>query len=148
MTTLQIRLIFFYTGITRSASELLKEQSERIAQPGTSSSGLATMVAMAEEGFEALCAGRVEAIGDMLDEAWTIKRSLSAGITNAFIDDAYTAAMSAGAVGGKLLGAGGGGFLMFYVEPERQQAVREALGQLRETPFGFEPQGSSIIFVH
>ena len=148
LAALQSRLIFFYTGITRSASDLLQEQSRRTSKPSASSRGIATMAAMAVEGFDALCAGQIEVIGRMLHEAWQIKRSLSANITNGVVDDAYAAAIAAGAEGGKLLGAGGGGFLMFFAEPERHKAVRAALGDLRETPFRFEPQGSSIIFVH
>lgn len=149
LPALQRRLLFFYTGITRSASELLREQSSENSKPGAASRGLASMVKMVEVAFEALSAGRVEAIGPMLHEAWMIKRRLSAGITNPFIDDAYAAALRAGAEGGKLLGAGGGGFLMICADPERHGAIREALcRRMRETPFAFEPQGSSIIFVH
>jgi D-glycero-alpha-D-manno-heptose-7-phosphate kinase len=73
---------------------------------------------------------------------------MGAGVSSGLIDEAYDAARAAGAEGGKLLGAGGGGFLMFLAPPERHGAIRRALGALRETPFKFAPQGSSIIFVH
>jgi len=146
---LQQRLLFFYTGITRSASELLREQSVEISKPsGPAARGLSSMADMAVAGFDALCAGRIEEIGPMLHEAWTIKRGLSSGISNSLIDDAYEAALRAGADGGKLLGAGGGGFLMFCADPSRHDAIREALRGLRETRFAFEAQGSNIIFVH
>jgi D-glycero-alpha-D-manno-heptose-7-phosphate kinase len=84
----------------------------------------------------------------MLHRAWGLKRGLNAGVTNPLIDEAYDAATAAGAEGGKLLGAGGGGFLMFLAPPERHGAVRAALSGLRETPFGFSGVGSRIIFVH
>jgi D-glycero-alpha-D-manno-heptose-7-phosphate kinase len=84
----------------------------------------------------------------MLHQAWRLKRGLASGVSNEAIDLAYDAALAAGAVGGKLLGAGGGGFLMFLAPPERHDAVRSALGGLRETPFAFAGHGSKIIFVH
>jgi D-glycero-alpha-D-manno-heptose-7-phosphate kinase len=148
LPALQSRLLFFYTGITRSASELLREQSKQTSNPGAASRGLSNMVEMAAAAYEALCAGRVEAIGPMLHEAWMIKRGLSPGISNTLIDEAYAAALGTGAEGGKLLGAGGGGFLMICAEPELHGAIRETLRSLRETPFAFDPQGSNIIFVH
>ena len=83
----------------------------------------------------------------MLDAAWQLKKGLNAGISNGSVDQAYEAARRAGAQGGKLLGAGGGGFLMFLAPPDRHDAIRGALSALRETPFHFAPQGSSIIFV-
>jgi D-glycero-alpha-D-manno-heptose-7-phosphate kinase len=73
---------------------------------------------------------------------------MTSGISSALIDDAYAAALSAGAEGGKLLGAGGGGFLMFFAEPSRHEAIRAALSSLREVPFRFAREGSGIIFVH
>ena len=77
--------------------------------------------------------------------AWELHEQ---GISNSQIDDAYAAARKAGALGGKVLGAGGGGFLMFFAAPENHAAIRKALAPLRETPFAFAPEGSSIIFVH
>jgi D-glycero-alpha-D-manno-heptose-7-phosphate kinase len=85
--------------------------------------------------------------GEILHEAWLLKRSLVRAISNDAINDYYETARKAGAIGGKLLGAGGGGFLLFYVEPQNQQRVREALGSLRELRFAFEPQGSKVIYV-
>ena len=105
-------------------------------------------VQMAETAYSDICGGDIESLGTMLDGAWKLKKSLSAGISNPLIDEAYAAARSAGADGGKLLGAGGGGFLMFYANPSRHDAIRMALGDLRETPFRFSRQGSRVIFVH
>jgi len=90
--------------------------------------------------------GALEEFGEMLHEAWMIKRSLSDRITNTAIDSIYSAARSAGAIGGKLLGAGGGGFMLLFVTPERHYLVRERLEKLFKVPFRFENGGSQIIF--
>jgi D-glycero-alpha-D-manno-heptose-7-phosphate kinase len=148
LADLQARLLFFYTGITRSASALLQRQSEVLAAPGEKSDAMGQMVRFAEAAFENLCAGNPNLLGEMLHAAWQIKRSLTSDITNGLIDEAYQAATAAGAEGGKLLGAGGGGFLMFIAPPERHKSIRTALHPLREVPFRFAAAGSSIIFVH
>ena len=145
---LESRLLFFYTGITRSASDLLRTQSESLASRGEATDAMAQMVHMAESARTDICAGNIDSLGALLDTAWTLKKSLSQGISNPLVDSAYEAARAAGAQGGKLLGAGGGGFLMFFADPNRHDAIRQALPTLRETPFRFSPQGSRIIFVH
>ena len=145
---LQSRLLFFYTGITRSASALLRAQSAKVAQHGEKSDATGELARLAETAFGDLCAGNIASFGAMLHDAWQIKRQLTDGVTNSMIDEAYRAAMDAGAEGGKILGAGGGGFLMFFAPCERHDAIRRALHPLRETPFAFAPYGSSIIFVH
>ena len=145
---LQARLLFFYTGVTRSASALLKQQAKAVAKRGEKSDAMGQMVRLAEDAFAALCAGNTDGLGAMLHEAWQIKRSLTGNISNSAIDDAYQAAMASGAEGGKLLGAGGGGFLMFMVPPGQHDRIRSALHSLREVPFRFAAAGSSIIFVH
>ena len=131
---LQSMLMMFYTGITRSASALLAEQSANMAS--------------AEAVLHDLQSNRLDTRGTALDESWQLKKSLARGISNPTIDAAYEAARAAGALGGKILGAGGGGFLLFLVPQEKQEAVRRALSGLRETPFGFARHGSRIIFVH
>lgn len=90
----------------------------------------------------------LSAFGEMLHENWELKRSLANDISSSQIDSWYEAARREGAVGGKLLGAGTGGFLLFYVPVERQAAVVQALSGLRQVAMRFEPQGSKIIFVH
>jgi D-glycero-alpha-D-manno-heptose-7-phosphate kinase len=145
---LQRRLIFFYTGVTRSASRLLSEQSAAVARPGAAASATGELTCLAAQAFEAVSKGDLDPLGRMLDAAWRLKKSLAGGVSNGLIDQAYEAALGAGAEGGKLLGAGGGGFLMFLAPPERHEAVRTALGRLRETPFRFAAHGSNIIFVH
>lgn len=145
---LQDRLLFFYTGLTRPASTLLQQQSGELATSKAKSDAMREMVQMAEAVRADLCAGKIDGLGKVLDAAWQIKKSMTNGITNNSIDDVYNAAIAAGAEGGKVLGAGGGGFLMFLAPPEKHEAIRAALHRLRETPFRFAPQGSSIIFVH
>lgn len=85
-------------------------------------------------------------MGEILHEGWTLKRTLASGISNPVIDEYYDIAMKHGAIGGKLLGAGGGGFLLFYVPEKRQQEVRVAL-QLTQMPIAFDTQGSAVIYV-
>jgi D-glycero-alpha-D-manno-heptose-7-phosphate kinase len=103
---------------------------------------------LAEQAFSELCRGNLEFLGPMLHEAWQTKKQISDGISNGLIDQAYDAALRAGATGGKLLGAGGGGFLMFLAPPEHHDRIRRALQPIRETTFRFVPHGSRIIFVH
>ena len=148
LADLQSRMLYFYTGLTRSASALLKHQSESVAAPGAQTDATNRLVRLAETAYEELSAGRIDSFGPMLHEAWQSKRQITAGITNPMIDEAYDAAIAAGAEGGKILGAGGGGFLMFYAPPEKHGAIRRTLAHLRETPFSLAPEGSSIIFVH
>ncbi len=83
--------------------------------------------------------------GSMLQEAWEYKKSLSTGVTTTAIDDIYNRAIAAGAIGGKILGAGGGGFMLFFVSPENQPAVRKALNGFIEVPFQFEQEGSRVV---
>jgi D-glycero-alpha-D-manno-heptose-7-phosphate kinase len=87
----------------------------------------------------------LQSFGDVLHQNWMRKRTLTAKITNGQIDQWYDRAMAAGAAGGKICGAGGGGFLLLAVEPGRRAAVRKALRDLSELPFGFEPQGSQVL---
>ena len=145
---LQTRLIFFYTGVTRSASSILRQQSADVASPGAKSDATSRLAQLAEEAFSELCAGNIDSLGGMLDEAWQTKKQVADGVSTSLIDQAYEAAIRAGADGGKLLGAGGGGFLMFLASPERHDCIRLALRPMRETFFRFVPHGSRIIFVH
>ncbi len=145
---LQSQLMFFYTGITRSASQLLARQSQELKQSTNAAGATRRLVELAEIAYIELSNGRVDQLGAMLDESWQLKKTLTEGITNEVIETAYKSAIQAGAFGGKLLGAGGGGFLMFFVPLQNQSAVRSALAPMRETPFQLAPYGSRIIFVH
>jgi D-glycero-alpha-D-manno-heptose-7-phosphate kinase len=148
MRQLQENLLVFYTGLTRSASALLKTQSASIAANKAKQNAMKKMVKPAHTLRAELQKNNLDAFGQIIHENWELKRSLTAGVSNQAIDDWYTRARKAGAVGGKLLGAGSGGFLMFYAPPGRHEEIERELGELRQVNFGFEPQGSKIIFVH
>ena len=107
---------------------------------------LRKMCALAEEMKLALEHNNLSSFGRLLNDGWELKRTLSSGISNPAIDKAYETAMKNGALGGKLLGAGGGGFLLFYCEPDKQEQLRVAL-KLRPFPFSFEKDGTSVIYI-
>ena len=141
-------LMIFYTGITRMAHSVLKEQIER-TNTSRNDAALARMRALVDEGVKVLAgAGPISAFGDLLHESWQLKQSLSSAIANPAIVAAYDAGRAAGAIGGKLLGAGGGGFLLFFAPPERHAALRQALHPMKELNFELEQSGSQIIFFH
>ncbi len=145
---LQSHILTFYTGITRSASNILQHQQRAVASEKKKQAVMRQMTDLARQLRHDLQQNRADAFGEIIHEGWALKKRLSRGITNDLIDDWYAKARKAGAVGGKLLGAGAGGFLMFYAPPERHGAIAQALGNLRRVDFRFEPQGSRIIFVH
>ncbi|HKQ36972.1 MAG TPA: GHMP kinase [Verrucomicrobiae bacterium] len=148
MQELQDNTIVFYTGITRSASAVLKTQQHVVASEKAKQKALCRMVDFARELKAELQKNNVAAFGEIIHENWVLKRSLTPSVSTSAIDRWYERARKAGAVGGKLLGAGSGGFLMFYAPRERHEAITRALKDLRPIHFGFEPQGSKIIFVH
>jgi D-glycero-alpha-D-manno-heptose-7-phosphate kinase len=145
---LEANILVFYTGITRSASSLLKQQSEDIASSEKKQRTMMRMVELAHILRDELHKDHLAAFGEILHENWMLKKSITAGVSNGEIDEWYAAARSAGAVGGKILGAGAGGFLMLYAPPESHQAIKAALHMLRPIEMGFEPLGSRIIFYH
>jgi D-glycero-alpha-D-manno-heptose-7-phosphate kinase len=137
-------LMLFYTGIKRTASDVAQSYTP---WSEARSRQLHRMREFVTEGLAILNSDQdLSAFGRLLHEAWKVKRSLSAKVSNDFVDRLYEAAISAGALGGKLTGAGGGGFLLLFVPPDRQTAVQEALGNLIHVPFRFERVGSQIIF--
>jgi D-glycero-alpha-D-manno-heptose-7-phosphate kinase len=136
--------MLFFSGVQRSAGDVLGDQRDRIRE-GSTTDTLIMMRDLAYEFRDALAAGDVMAVGDLLARNWMLKRSLADGVTSDVIDAAYDKAVAAGALGGKLLGAGAGGFLLFFVAPERQDSVRAALsGEFREFPFRFAARGTQI----
>lgn len=143
LTALKGNLLLFYTGKGRDSRKILSEQSETIAQKMRR---LDKLVEAVERNYEALCQGDVDRWGVELDQAWEIKKTFAAGVSTPEIDEMYDTAKSAGALGGKILGAGGGGFLLLCVPERAQQAVRQALRPYREVEFNFEPAGSQIVF--
>jgi len=136
-------LILFYTGRTRKSDTVLTEQKANI---GDNLAVLQEMAQLAVEGRRALLEGAFDEFGEMLHCGWELKKRLASGITSPDIEGIYQAALSAGAVGGKITGAGGGGFLLLYCPPERREDVRRTLDGLRELPFHFEHDGSKVIF--
>ena len=148
MRQLENNLLVFYTGITRSASAILKTQQSAVASQKAKQKTMIKMVGLAHRLKAELQNNNLTAFGEIIHENWLLKRSLTSDVSNDLIDGWYASARKAGAVGGKLLGAGAGGFLMFYAPQEKHEAITGALKKLRPVKFGFEPQGSKIIFVH
>lgn len=145
---LQENIVVFYTGISRSASAILKNQQEAVASSEAKQQVLQRMVQLARDLKAELQKNNLDAFGEIIHEGWELKRGITAEISSGEIDSWYAAARKAGAIGGKLLGAGSGGFLMFYAPAEKHDAIAAALKDLRRIPMRFEPQGSRIIFVH
>ncbi|MEI7556202.1 hypothetical protein [Candidatus Chlorohelix sp.] len=144
---LQEHLMMFYTGITRSANEILHEQNANITSDDGKRSALRKMTQMAGELREALQRDNLEGFGEVLHQGWLEKRKLASGISNNRIDEWYEIARRHGAIGGKLLGAGGGGFLLLFAPPAKQPEILGALPNLKPMEFRFESQGSKIIYV-
>ena len=141
---LNSHLMLFYTGIIRTASEVassyVKDLSKKRRQ-------LRIMKDLVDEGLEILVNHQdLNGFGELLHEVWQVKRGLGAKISNSQVDELYSSACEAGAIGGKLTGAGGGGFLLLFVPPEKQAAVCDRLKRLIHVPFNFEFAGSQIIF--
>lgn len=145
---LQESIIVFYTGITRSASAILKNQQVGVALQKKKQKMLGRMVELAHQLKAELQKNNLEAFGEIIHTNWELKKGLAQEISTDIIDDWYKKARQNGAIGGKLLGAGTGGFLMFYAPRERHEAIARGLGNLRQIDMRFEPQGSKIIFVH
>ena len=136
-------MMMFYTGIVRNASSIA---GSYVSNLDSKSVQLTRMQDMVDKAVEILTDGELDDFGRLLDESWTEKRSLSKNISNERIDKFYSLAKNAGALGGKLAGAGAGGMMMFYVPVERQENVKEQLKGLLHIPFNFETSGSTIIF--
>ncbi|MDA8218382.1 MAG: GHMP kinase [Dehalococcoidales bacterium] len=144
------RLMLFFTGSARNSTDILKKQQQATAQgPGPTSEGLHRIKEAAMEVRRCLEAGDLDGVGQLLDKGWQEKRRLATGITNSRIDEIYEAALANGAGGGKITGAGGGGFLLLYCHEERQEQVAEALEGLglRQMDFHFEREGVALASV-
>lgn len=142
---LEKNLMMFYTGDVRSASSILKEQSKNITS-GEKEENQNKICRLAEKLRNELENNNVDALGEILHESWLLKKTLASNISNGNIDRWYDLALNNGAIGGKLLGAGGGGFLLLYVPETRQDDVRKALAELVEMKFGFDWQGTTTIY--
>jgi D-glycero-alpha-D-manno-heptose-7-phosphate kinase len=129
--------------VSRPAGAILGEQKRNIYGRVKV---LREMKQMAFTARQELQAGNIDAIGELLHESWQLKKQLASQISNGMIDEMYAAACRAGAIGGKITGAGGGGFLLLYCYHEKQEAVRSALADFQELPFQLERDGSKVIF--
>jgi len=136
-------LLLFFTGFTRIASDIAKDKISCIPKRFKE---LKEMHSMTEEGVRILTGkGRLEEFGKLLDQTWRLKKTLSDKVSNADIDTIYKKAINAGAIGGKLLGAGGGGFILFIASPEKKQKIIDSL-KLLHVPFKFDKTGSQIVY--
>lgn len=139
-------LMLFFTGLTRISSVVA---GSCLGQMLGRADDLGRLGAMVDDGVGIIADGRdIRRFGELLHEAWTLKRRLADRVTTPAIDAIYDTARAAGAIGGKLLGAGGGGFMLIFAEPSRQEAIRRALGHLVHVPFLFENSGSRIIYAN
>jgi len=141
---LEKHMLLFYTGITRKASKILTKQ---IKNTGKKSENLKKMKELSEKVRDSICKNKVNDVGKYLHRGWLYKKELANGISNPIIDEYYEKALSVGALGGKILGAGGGGFLLIFCELKNQERVKMALKELPVVPIKLEPQGSKIIYV-
>ena len=136
-------LMLFFTGITRKSDTILAKQKQNITDR------LATLNDMRKQAYDlhsVLLDGRIDRMGDVMHQGWLCKKQLADKITSSDIDVMYEKAREAGAIGGKIAGAGGGGFMLLYCPPEHQRKVRNALSKLRELPFNLERDGTKVIF--
>lgn len=145
---LENSLLMFYTGITRSAAGILSEQTKMLRDDNAVKAGMAKMVQFAADLRDELFRGNLGAFGEILHAAWELKKTMAAGISNQQLDEWYSRARAAGAIGGKLLGAGGGGFMLFLVSKDKQQDVAFALRGLHPVKVKFRRRGSQIVFFH
>jgi len=137
-------LSLFYTGVTRKAQGILVEQNSRTAENKTSLERIRDLAGAARK---AIVQRDWPGLGAILDEGWQLKRRLTARISTDAIDQQYSAAKAAGAFGGKITGAGGGGFLLLLHPPERSRQIAEALSPMTRLPIRITPEGSRILFV-
>jgi D-glycero-alpha-D-manno-heptose-7-phosphate kinase len=141
--SLNDNFLLFYTGIQRKADSILKEQKANIADRLKTLRKLKEMAYTARQELEA---ANIDALGELLHQSWLLKKQLAGAISNGEIDEMYTVARRAGAIGGKITGAGGGGFLLLYCPFDKQNAVRAALHGFQELPFKLERDGTKVIF--
>ncbi|MCK5081381.1 MAG: kinase [Candidatus Omnitrophica bacterium] len=141
--TLEKHLMLYFTGFSRTASTIAAHQIKNIPKKKKE---LTVMYQLVQEAVKLLGSNRIKEFGKLLDESWKIKRELSSKVSTPQIDDIYETARKAGAIGGKVLGAGGGGFVMLFAPPSAQKRIKEKLKKLLLVPFKFENLGTQIIF--
>lgn len=143
---LEDNLLMFYTGKTRSAGEILTEQKQNTLNDSDKVKNLHKMTSLAKDLKEELQKNNIDSMGEILHTGWMYKKEMASSISNRNIDYFYELAMKNGASGGKLLGAGGGGFLLFYVKKEFHLSVKKALRELDELKFKFDTMGTTLIY--
>jgi D-glycero-alpha-D-manno-heptose-7-phosphate kinase len=139
----QSNIMLIFSGLSRFSSEVAKEQKQRINENLAHLDNMKSLVSEAQNILES--DRDLREFGELLNYTWELKKKLSSQITNPLVDEIYSTAMKNGALGGKLLGAGGGGFLAFFVEPDKQNAVRESLSSFLHIPISFDFDGTKII---
>ena len=144
---LEDRLLLFYTGITRSADPILAKQTKNMASKKDKRAIMSEMVMLTGKMQSALNKNNLDVFGEMLHENWILKKQMAEGVSNPQIDGWYGTALKNGVIGGKLLGAGGGGFLLFYAPEDKHKKIIGALSDLMYQEFSFDSQGSKIIFI-
>lgn len=144
--TLENNLLLYFTGFTRQSKDILEEEKKNIIQKKKTISFLHRMVQLSKDLKLELEKGNIDSIGEIMNESWMFKKKLASGITNEMIDTFYSLALKNGALGGKLLGAGGGGFLLFYVTKNNINRVRGSLAKLKEVKFRLDHHGTTIIY--
>lgn len=144
---LEKQLLLFYTKSTRSADTILAKQTQNVSSPGSKRDTMAKMVELAKQMRESLQTNKLSPFGGLLDENWALKKTMAHGVTTKQIDRWYEKAKRAGAMGGKILGAGGGGFLLLHADLKKHEKIKRNLGELIPLDFKFEQQGSKIIFI-
>ena len=137
-------MMLFFTGFSRNASDIAQHQIANMPYRTPQLRGIQTMVGDALRILQE-DANLIRSLGELLHESWFLKRELAESVSTPTVDDIYEAARQAGAIGGKLLGAGGGGFMIFLVEPDRRQQVRERLADLIHVPVDIDHDGSKIV---
>jgi D-glycero-alpha-D-manno-heptose-7-phosphate kinase len=147
VSELENNLLLFFTGMQRSTKRILEDQTRQVKADGNKMKNLSKMVELAYEMREKLMNGDLHGFAESMHDGWMLKRTLSSRISKPEIDKYYNRALEYGAVGGKLLGAGGGGFLLLYCEKHNQERLRKALFDLYELPFKFDHGGARIIYV-
>lgn len=140
---LNMNFLLFFTGISRKSDTILEEQQNHINDRLETLREIKRMAYQARKEVEA---ANIDVLGELLHKSWLLKKQLAGSISNGSIDNIYAAARQAGAIGGKLTGAGGGGFLLLYCPHAKQDAVRSALSSLQELPFQLEKDGTKVIF--
>lgn len=143
---LEENLVMYYIGNQRSASKILAEQSKNTSSSQDKFTALQNMVKLVYDLESTLIKGNLDDFGKIMHENWVLKQQLATGITNPHISEIYNTAIANGALGGKLLGAGGGGFMLFYCPKTKQVKLNQALSKVKPFDFNFEQSGSQVIF--